>query len=143
MSRKISEFNLDNTITENSIIPYVDPNEVLLANRNKIINFSSLKTQILNPDTFTVVIAGNLINKTQNLILNSPYSFNITRATTILEVGTCTLNVLGQAISVTTTLLNTNFSPSLNVVTGSNLTISINNVVSATNLTLTLILERV
>lgn len=143
MSRKISEFTSDNTITNNSIIPYVDLDEASLANRNKIIDFSNLKSQILNPDTLTVVIEGALVDKTHNLILNSPYSFNITRATTILGIGTCTLNVLGQAIPVTTTILDTNFSPSLNVETGSNLTISISNAVSATDLSLTLVLERI
>jgi len=143
MSRKISEFISDNIITNNSIIPYVDPEEVLLENRNKIIDFSSLKSQIINPDPLTVVIAGSLIDKTHNIILNSPYSFNITRATTILESGTCMLSILGQDIGVTTTLLNTNFSPSLNVLSGSNLTISISSSNAATDLTLTLVLERI
>lgn len=100
----------------------------------------------LKVDNITIFMNGVISNKNYPIIVSTPFAFTITQLNAILNAGTCQVSIsnnsvpysVASTLSISTTLLTTNFSPNLIVNSSNTISIVITNVSSAIDLSISL-----
>lgn len=104
----------------------------------------------LYTDTISIYINNSVINKTYPVIIKTPYSYQITKLSTYLNAGTCSLNIFkndnaflnASTLEVTNTLATYEFLPTLTFDILDDLKVSIVNATEAIDLIITMVIQR-